>query len=178
MMAISAGIGALGAIQQGFAAQQSAKYQSRVAENNAKVAQWQARDATARGAQEEARHRLAVAGTIGTQRSALAAQGTTLDAGSPLDILGDTAAFGELDALTIRGNAEREAYGYRVQGSNFQAESGLLASQGSNAMMQGVVGAGASLLSGATRISDRAAGRFGGGTSYYPRTGTTVDWYR
>ena len=45
----------------------------------------------------------------------MAANGVDLSSGSPLDILGDTAMYGELDALTIRSNAEREAYGYRVQ---------------------------------------------------------------
>jgi hypothetical protein len=35
--------------------------------------------------------------------------------GTALDLLGDTAQIGEEDALTIRNNAAREAWGYRNQ---------------------------------------------------------------
>jgi len=48
-----------------------------------------------------------------------------VDEGTAQEVTEDTAAFGELDALTIRNNAEREALGFRTQGMNFQASGEL-----------------------------------------------------
>ena len=43
-----------------------------------------------------------------------------------LDVFADNAQFGTLDALTTVNNAQREAYGYQVQGMNAQAQGLLL----------------------------------------------------
>jgi hypothetical protein len=145
---VSAAVSAYGAVQQGNAAKNAAEYQSAVNRNNQQVAEWQAGDAIRRGEEAERQHRLRVAGVIGKQKSSMAANGVDLSSGSPLDIIGDTALFAELDALTIRSNAEREAYGYRVQSSNFAANSRLNLMQGSQAQTAGMIGAGATLLGG------------------------------
>ena len=107
---------ALGAISQARGQKQAAaakaqeyEYQAKIDDNNRKVALWKAQDAQDRGAKEEASLRTKVAALKGRQKSALAASGVEIGDGSALDILGDTAALGELDALTIRSNAEREA---------------------------------------------------------------------
>lgn len=42
------------------------------------------------------------------QRAAMASQGGDVNDGSPVDLFGDTAAKGELDALTIRSNAQQD----------------------------------------------------------------------
>jgi hypothetical protein len=75
-----------------------------------------------------------------------------------LDMVADTALMGEMDALTIRNNAEREAYNYQVaayntraQAGNFRAESGLLTMAGRNAAANGAWGAGTTLLGGAAQ---------------------------
>jgi hypothetical protein len=85
----------------------------------------------------------------------LAASGVEVDDGSALDILGDTAELGELDALTIRSNAEREAYDYKVAAMNQGAQAGINRVSGQNAASAGRYGAMTSLLSGAGSISDK-----------------------
>lgn len=137
---IGTGVSALGQIQQG-------RYQAAVARNNARLAGMQAEDAERRGKIAEQQQRRRTGLTLGTQRAALGGQGTALDEGSPLDILGDTAATGELDALTIRSNAGREAWGLRARAGNFLAQSRLAA--------PGFIGTGASLLGGASSVADR-----------------------
>ncbi len=128
-------------------------YQAAVARNNQTTANTLAVDAETRGKAEEDRQRRKTALIMGTQQAALAAQGTDLE-GSPTDILGDTAAVGELDALTIRSNAAREAWGYRVKGVEYGNEVALAnARVGSSGLS--ALGVGASLIGGAGAVADK-----------------------
>jgi hypothetical protein len=153
--AIGGVVSAGGAIMQGQAQAKQAKYQAGVERNNAMIAGWQAEDATQRGQIEEQRQRLATARLRGAQRAGMAANGVDIDSGSPLDILMDTAQLGELDALTIRSNAEREAYGFRSQSGNLMAQAGLTTMAGRSASTAGYIGAGSTLLSTAATAGDR-----------------------
>jgi hypothetical protein len=151
----SGAIGAYGAIQSGQAQKKQARYQAGVERNNATIAGWQAQDATQRGQIEEQRQRLATARLKSSQRAAFGSNGVEIDSGSPLDILMDTAQLGELDALTIRSNAEREAYGFRSQSGNLMAQAGLTQMAGRSASTAGFIGAGSTLLSTAATAGDR-----------------------
>jgi hypothetical protein len=144
-----------GAVAQGRAQKKQAAYQAQVERNNAQIATWQAADAVQRGRIEEQNQRLKVARIAGSQRAGFASSGVELGSGSPLDVLMDTAQLGELDALTIRSNAEREAYGYTTQSSNLTAQSGLTRMAGRNAQTAGYISAGSTLLSTAGTAADR-----------------------
>lgn len=85
------------------------------ADYNADLAEARADDAIERGKKEESAFRKKVQQAIGSQRAALAAAGVELDEGSALDIQSETAALGEIDALNIRNNASREAFGFKSQ---------------------------------------------------------------
>lgn len=74
-----------------------------------------AEDALKRGAAEEQAQRRKTAALEGRQRAVLAASNVDLTSGSPLAVLTDTAMLGELDAQTIKNNAEREASQHRAQ---------------------------------------------------------------
>ena len=151
-----------GAISQARGQRQAAaakaseyEYQAKIDDNNRKVALWKAQDAQDRGAKEEASLRTKVAALKGRQKSALAASGVVLGDGSALDILGDTAALGELDALTIRSNSEREAYEQKVNASNLAANASMKRMGADNAIIAGRIGARTSLLSGAGSIASK-----------------------
>lgn len=131
------------------AAGAQANYMRQVQQQQQQVAQQQAADALKRGDIAEQKNREATGQRIGTQTAALAGQGTDLS-GSPTDILTDTRRAGELDALTVRNNAAREAWGYQVQGSNAGAGAALYGS-----FQPSYLGAGASLLSGASGLADK-----------------------
>ena len=124
----------------------NASYQSAVARNNATIAERRAADARVTGSISASRRREQTAGQIGTQRATLAANGVLVDQGSALDLTVDTAGFGELDALTIRSNAERRASGFEEQAVQFEAE-------GRNARRQGAFNAFGSVLSGASTVA-------------------------
>ena len=132
MTVISMGMQALSTVQQvqvgnqaRSAASARGEYEAAVARNNMILANRMADDAIARGKVEEAQQRRQTRLMIGQQRVRLAGHGVEVDTGTALEITEDTAAFGELDALTIRRNAEREAMGYRTQGLNYQAAGDL-----------------------------------------------------
>jgi hypothetical protein len=121
----AAGMSAYGQMQQSQAQKAQAEYQSAVARNNQIIGEQNAADAMKRGEIEADKHRAKVQQLKGTQKAAMAAGGFEIDTGSNLDILADTAQMGELDALTILNNAEREAYQHKVAAMNSSAQAGL-----------------------------------------------------
>jgi hypothetical protein len=92
------------------------------AENQAVLADFNAKDAVARGKIDEQLYRMDVKRLQGAQRVAIAASG--FDSGGDLAMLAaETAAMGEFGAKTIRTNAMREAYGYKLEGKAQAAQS-------------------------------------------------------
>lgn len=160
MMGVTALVSAAGTVMQGQAAAGQAAYQAQVARNNQIIAERNAQDAEKRGSIEEDKLRRRTAAIAGSQRALLAGQGSALDDGSPLDMQLDTAGLGELDALTVRSNTDREAYGYRVQGMNYDAQARLADSKTST--LGSWLSAGGSLLGGAFQ-GYRALNTGGGG---------------
>ena len=141
-------IGGYAQIQAGNAQAAASKYNAQVAEMNATLADRAAKDALERGAAEEQRKRMEIAAIQGRQQAAMAANGVDLTFGSPLDTLVDTATMGELDALTIRRNAAREAYDYETQGVNYRADATLSRMNASAAKTGGYLGAAGTILGG------------------------------
>lgn len=151
--ALSMGMNVYGQMQQSQAAQDQANYQAAVANNNKIIADRKAEDATKRGEIEERQHRLKVDQLKGKQRSALASSGFAVDQEDAIGILQDTAQLGEFDALTIRHNAEVEAYNHKVTGMNHQAQSGLYSAQANS--QSPLLSGGSALFSGASAVADK-----------------------
>lgn len=134
LAAASTVFGVGGAIQQGISAGRTANYNARLAENNAMAAR------TAAAAEAE-RERVRALRLTGTQRAGYGKAGVQLS-GSALDVIGDTAAQSELDALTILYGgesraraAEADAAGQRFMGS--AARGGALTQAGSSLLTGG-----------------------------------------
>jgi len=121
--------GVLGAYRQSQAAKQAYEYQASVERNNAQITEWQAQDAVTRGQKAEQAQRLKAAQLKSSQRAGFAARGVALDEGSPLNILNDTDYMNELDSLTIRDNAAKEAWGHRVQAGNATSNASMLSAR-------------------------------------------------
>ena len=141
-------LGAAGAIQSGQAASAASKYNAQVQEMNATLADRRARDAITRGQAEEQRKRTEVSRIMGAQKAAMAANGVDVGFGSPLDTLVDTATLGELDALTIRSNAYREAYDYKVDAVNKRAGANLSRMEAKSSSTGGYLDAAGTVLTG------------------------------
>lgn len=124
-----------GSYNQGQAQRQQGKHQQQVLEQNSRLAQLQAEDSIRRGDKEAAQVRKQASKIEGAQRAALAAQGLDVDMGSALDIQMETAELGALDALTVKNNAWREAWGYKTQAIDLSTQ-GRMANIGSKAARQ------------------------------------------
>lgn len=130
---VAVGVAVLAAsAMQAYSQHQQGKYQSAVAEQNADIAENQAQDAVNRGNIAADQRRREMRQRAGSANAAMGAAGTDLSSGSALDVFSDNAMFGELDALTTVNNAQREAYGYQVQGMNAVAQ-GRAAKSAANA---------------------------------------------
>ena len=155
--AIGFGMQMYGQNQQAKATAAQYNYQAAVDRNNKIITDRQAEDAIKRGQAEEEEHRRKVSQIKGNQRVGFASRGIDLGSDVVVDTLSDTAMLGELDALTIRSNAAREAYGYRVQGMNYQASAGNNALAASGAKSAGRTNMFSTLLSGASTVSQNYA---------------------
>lgn len=155
----SAGIGALGSIQQGFAQQQQAEYNAGVAEANATAARQQA-------ALDESTSRRRSSLVLGTIRARAAANSGDVG-GSALDVLSQSAGEAELEALTLR-------YAGEVRARQSESEAALYRTRGRSAVIGGFVGAGEALLrAGAYGLHGGGAGG-GAGDSAIPPLAATV----
>lgn len=117
----------------------------------------QADDVEARGREAERQRRIQMAQEIGAQRAAFAGSGVEVGGDTPMGVLQDTAEANERDALTIRANAAREAWGIRTQSQDvgYQGEQAALRSE-SDARLQRSRGrsqAFGTILSTATKTS-------------------------
>ena len=137
----------------------SDEYQADVARNNETTAQWQAEDAERRGNEAKAATRRKYAALEGTQRATLSARGLDISEGSANALLQDTSFFGEYDQNTVRANAAREAWGYKVQAGNFGNEAGFrqASADGRSPILSGA-------MAGASAYLGSGAGRGGGST--------------
>jgi hypothetical protein len=144
MTAIGTGVSAYGQIQQGKSQAAQAEYNAKLAKRNAKSAR--------ESAEYEARQkRRGTARLIGRQRALYAKAGVTME-GSPLDVLQETAAQGEMDALMIeRGYAQQEAA--------YKSQSELAKMRARNYRQQGYFGAGSTLLTGGGQIMGGYGGK-------------------
>lgn len=180
---------AMSAIGQGQAASaqaaaqsQAASYQAQVARNAQTVANWNADNARKVGIINEDQQRQKTGLISGAQKAALAAQGGDVTSGSAVDILGDTARAGEMDAQTIRSNAARTAWGYQVQASGAGAQAGLLDMQSqvaANSTANLPFGIGSTLLGGASSVASKwqafSANNPSGPNSYASISGLMAD---
>jgi hypothetical protein len=142
----------IGGIYEGKAERASAEYSAKVDENNAAQKDYIAQNTALIGSVEEERHRAKVRQLVGTQRATLAANGLDLSGGTALDLVTETAGMGEEDALTIRYNAAREAWGLREEAKGLRSSAAYKRVAGKNAQQATFLTTGAKLLSGAASL--------------------------
>ncbi len=130
------GMGAVLALQIGgmisssigsFFSAETQKYQLKtqaiIADTNARIAELGAQTALNQGQQEIGNLTLKAGHLKSAQRVAMAANGIDLGEGNAAEVLASTDIMKEVDKNTIQANAVRSAWGYRMQGTNFQNEA-------------------------------------------------------
>ena len=119
----------------------SAYKQKEMADYNADLIKDQTKAEESRAKVEESRHREQLKKLIGTQRAMYGKSGVTTE-GSPLLVMEETAAQGEIDALLIRQHGQARA-------AELSGERALVTMGGRQAFYGGITRAGGSLLTGA-----------------------------
>jgi type II secretory pathway pseudopilin PulG len=164
----STAVAVTSSVQQGKAQQAQANYQAAVNRNNAQIAQNNANLERQQGIEDARAHRIKTLANVGKQQAGMAANGLDITQGTALDVIEDTAAIGELDAMTAQWNQERKALSYEAQGNNFVNQANLDEFGGRNAYQAGVMGAISAGLSGlsstAGSVASFGGGGLGGGT--------------
>jgi hypothetical protein len=83
------------------------------------------------------------------------ASGINPNTGSSLNVRASVAETGELDAETIRYNAQMQSRNAIIQGMSYNAQAGLLQQQAGYDTTAGMIGTGSSLLGGASSVSNK-----------------------
>lgn len=129
---------AVGGAVTAYNQHQEGEYQKDVANYNAKVGEQQASETEKLGNIQEQQQRTKVRQIMGAQRAAMGSSGAVVDAGSFGDVLDQTSYMGEVDAQTIRANAAKQAWGYRV-GADMTRREGQAAASAGNAAAVGTL---------------------------------------
>lgn len=157
-MAVAGGaIAAKSKMDSAGAQASNAAYQAQVAENNAKVADQNAALETQSGEIQATNYGLKTRAKVGATTAQQGASGVDLNTGSSVDVRAGESELGALDALTIRSNAARRAYGYTVAATGDRAQSGLLSTESSQIKEAAPWQAAASLLSTASSAGGKYA---------------------
>jgi hypothetical protein len=157
-----AGLALNQANEQAKAQEAQGRYQQSMAEVNAMYADLQGKDAIRRGDAAATAIRKRGKQVIGAQRAALAAQGVVLDSGSALELQEETAELSAIDALTVKNNAWREAWG-------FKAETQAATAQGQMARFTSKANAQNTLITGGLQATNYGASGLAN-DGYFQRT--------
>lgn len=168
MLAASAAVSAVGAIQQGMAASAQAQAASQAANYNAIIKQQQAAVERQQAGAREEQSRRQSRQVLGQQQAALAQAGIGMG-GSALDISDQSEFLAELDALTLRYEGDLKARGLLASAEQSLYEGRAAIAAGENARTASYISAGASLLSAAGTYKYYSAGmpKADVGTSLY-----------
>lgn len=130
---VGAGLAVVGGVQQARAAKAAGEAQAQADETNARIGRTQAEQARQIGNMEEERQMRRVRAAVATQRATQAANGLDVNSGTALDLQAETAGFGAADALNLRSNAIRQAWGFEVGAVNDLNSASAARSAGRNA---------------------------------------------
>ena len=118
------------AVVSAYSAYQQGQTAKKIANYNAKMAEYSAEDAVKRGSIEADQQRARARQLAAQQRAVMGASGVESDTGTLGNVLQQTATLGELDARQIEANAQREAWGMRSQANIARYEGAARAQAG------------------------------------------------
>lgn len=156
-----------GQLYAGAAANSQAKYEQRVANQNAELERAKVKDAVERGNIEQMRRYRQVSQAMGRLRAGQAASGLDTGFGSALDAQLATAQIGAEDVSTIAENTRREVQGYDINAANFVMEGRAARARGKAAKIGSYFAAASTLLGGASQAAGKGAPPGSGGGSNF-----------
>jgi hypothetical protein len=98
-------------------------FNAQVAHNNAEIERQNAQNATAAGLQQADTTSRKGASNLAKIKTGIAANGVDVNTGSAVDVQASARGENELDTENVFHNAQLQAYGYRTQAANFDAQA-------------------------------------------------------
>lgn len=144
--------GSIGDLVEGFGAGRASDFQAQIARNNAQIARMNAAAAGEAGDVAAFNSMLRTRDIVGRTKTAQAASGIDVNSGSAVDVQASERMLGMMDALTIRANAARAAYGYEAEAMSESARAGLLKRRGKMSRLRGLMDASGTFLGGASSV--------------------------
>ena len=95
----------------------------------------------------------ATAGAIAAQQGA---NGLDVNSGSNVDVKSSAAALGELNALTLKSNTQKNVYASESQANSFQQQADLYGQKADDAVSAANISSAMSLLGGAASVAGNA----------------------
>ena len=152
--------------QQAKSEKEMADYSAKVSDQNAKIREQQALDAQNIGADNASAARQRWQRANATLRAVAGSGGVNPDTGTFGDLQDQNIITGETDVQTVLNNAQREAWGFKTEATNFRNDAALSRYKGKSAMYNGMLKAGTTLVTGlgnAYGSYASSAGSFGTG---------------
>lgn len=141
MGSLATGLNVAGNLAEGIAGYQANRFAAGVARQNAQ-AELEA------GNYAGVMSKLRYGALANEQVASSASRGVSVDSGATQNLVSSTKEIGAMDALALRYNAARGAYAQNAQAS-------LLDKAAGGALARGFIGAGTSLISGASALGDK-----------------------
>lgn len=130
--AAMAGLNMLSSQSQANSGKELSDFTASQYRQNQKFANLNADDALSRGGAAAAQRRGVTEQQVGSERAAAAASGIDVNDGSSADAQSGTRIAGAMDELTIKNNAWKEAWGYKVQAAQYGSQAALTQMGGQN----------------------------------------------
>jgi hypothetical protein len=140
-------------VMSGIGESQQYRYQANIADQNAHLANQQAKDSIENTNLEAQRRYREIGQTKGEQVAAMAANGVDLNFGSAVDVQKDTAAVGAEDINQIYKAGNERTKGFEINAWNYRTQAAGNRAKAKGAVMQGLMGGLSSALGGASQLS-------------------------
>lgn len=152
---LALGAAGISAVGKGIGAAQTAatyRYQARVADRNATLANEAANDATQRTRTEAQRQYRQIGQVQGQQIAAMSANGIDTSFGSALQVQRDTAMMGAEDVAQIYKSGAQQVRGYDIDAANSRAQAQGARQAATGAIVKGVFDVASTALGGASQF--------------------------
>lgn len=147
--------GASGAMQSGAAQSGEFMYKAGLAQMNAQIAEQNSNYSIAKGEQEAGIYGMQARQKAGQIKADQGAGGLDVNSGSNLAVQQSQHTVSQMDLNTIRTNAAKVAYDYRVQAEEFRSEAAMDMIGAMNSRSAARTNAMASLIGGASSVADK-----------------------
>lgn len=147
-----------GQMAAGDAASQAASYRAQVRENNALIAEqnakWEAQAGDAAGTAKG----LETRALVGSMKAAQASNNVDVERGSAAEVRTAAHALGELDQMTIRSNSAKRVLAHQTEAVNQRAGAALDRYEGEDAKRAGKLAALTTLVTSAASVGGKFKG--------------------